>query len=104
MQPTQTQHPELQHPSRKTFKEKTKQTPPPNPSERQGQRRQKKKQGKKCVECTKHRKELRETKKENKHLKDTIRKAGTTERDLRNQFKELDWKKTGPKKKRKKRT
>ena len=53
-----------------------------------------KKTGKKCVACTKHRKELQETKKENKHLKDTIRKAGTTERDLRNQFKELDLKTT----------
>ena len=52
----------------------------------------KKNPGKKCVEYTKHRKELRETKKENKHLKDSIRKAGTTEIDLRNQFKELDWK------------
>ena len=41
-----------------------------------------KRQRKKCVECTKHRKETREAKRENKHLKDTIRTAEATERDI----------------------
>ena len=49
-----------------------------------------KRQGKKSVECTKHRKETREAKRENKHLKDIIRTAEATERDLRNEISELE--------------